>query len=425
MTQLTSTADAPAPTCPANDLGRGYRPFDHAGMYDFFAEARATAPIFFCPEINYWVVTRRADVLPILRDAVSYSAAIAMAPVQPLPPAVLAYFQREGYGVEATQVSCDPPKHTRIRTFAGQLLSQKRLLALEPIVRTIVARFCDRLEGRCRVDMVADFAYELPALVIFQLLGIPDADTPKIKAWADDRLLFTFGALDEEGQLRAAARMVDYWRYCVALVEDRKRAPGDDYASHLLAMRDGDDTRLTENEIASLVFGLLLAGHETTTNMTANAIHALLTHRREWERLVHDPTLIPGAVEETLRFASSVVCWRRRALVDVEIGGVAIPRGSNILLALGSANHDEAHFEAPETLDITRGNAREHVSFGHGLHFCLGAPLARLELRVILEELTRRFPTMHLVGNAPLDMIRTIAFRGPQALWVDLREDRT
>jgi cytochrome P450 len=425
MTQLTSTADAPAPACPADTIGHSYRPFDHTGMYEFFAAARASVPVFFCPEINYWVVTRRADILPILRDAVKYSAAIAMAPVQPLPPAVLAYFQREGYGVEATQVSCDPPKHTRIRNFAGQLLSQKRLLALEPAVRTIVARFCDRLEGCDRVDMVADFAYELPALVIFQLLGIPDADTPKIKAWADDRLLFTFGALDEAGQLRAAARMVDYWRYCVALVENRKREPRDDYASHLLAMREGDDARLTENEIASLVFGLLLAGHETTTNMTANALHALLAQRSEWERLVCEPALIPNAVEETLRFASSVVCWRRRALVDVEIGNVAIPQGSNILLALGSANRDEAHFDAPETLDIARSNAREHVSFGYGLHFCLGAPLARLELKVILEELTRRFPTMRLAEEAPLHMIRTIAFRGPRALWVDLKETHT
>jgi cytochrome P450 len=420
MTQLISTADAPAPTSTSDTIGRDYRPFDHEGMYEFLAAARASAPVFFCPEINYWVVTRRADILPILRDAVKYSAAIAMAPVQPLPPTVLAYFQREGYGVEATQVSCDPPKHTRIRNFAGQLLSQKRLLALEPAVRAIVARFCNRLDGRDRVDMVADFAYELPALVIFQLLGIPDTDTPKIKAWADDRLLFTFGALDEAGQLRAAARMVDYWRYCVALVEDRKREPGDDYASHLLAMRDGDDTRLTGNEIASLVFGLLLAGHETTTNMTANALHALLAQRHEWERLVREPALIPNAVEETLRFASSVVCWRRRTLVDVEIGDVAIPQGSNILLALGSANHDETHFDAPASLDIARANAREHVSFGHGLHFCLGAPLARLELRVILEELTQRFPTMRLAPEEPIDMIRTIAFRGPRALWVDL-----
>jgi cytochrome P450 len=190
-------------------------------------------------------------------------------------------------------------------------------------------------------------------------------------------------------------------------------------------MRDGDDARLTLNEIASLVFGLLLAGHETTTNMTANALHALLAHHDRWERLVREPALIPNAVEETLRFASSVVCWRRRALVDVEIGDVAIQQGSNILLSLGSANHDEAHFAAPDTLDITRGNAREHVSFGHGLHFCLGAPLARLELRVILEELTRRFPTMRLAEDAPLDLIRTIAFRGPRALWVDLKETRS
>jgi hypothetical protein len=415
VTSLASTRDAPG-LARASALGGAYRPFEHVGMYETFARARREEPVFFSPEINYWVVTRRDDILAVFRDPDRFSAAIALSPVRSFTPQTLAYLRDHGFGAEATQVSCDRPKHTRIRNIAGRLLSAKEFQKLEPQVREIVARFADRLEGKEVADLVADFAYELPAIVIFRVLGIPDADAPRIKSWADKRLLLTFGELDGDEQLTAAAEMVDYWRYCVDLVADRQRQPRDDYASKLLAARGGDDSVLTLKEIASLVFGLLLAGHETTTNMTANAVHALLSHREQWERLVADPSLIPNAVEEALRFASSVVCWRRRALTDVEIGGVAIPAGSNILLALGSANRDDGNFPSPDAFDIGRANAREHLSFGHGLHFCLGAPLARLELKLILEELTRRFPAMRLVSPDWPEMIRTIAFRGPVRL---------
>lgn len=425
MTQLVGTSPGSVPTAVSEALAGTYRAFDHWDMFDVLARARREQPVFHSPEIGYWVVTRRADVLATLADAERFSAAIALSPVRTLPQTVIALLAREGYAAEATQVSADPPKHTRIRTIAGRLLSAKAYAPLEPRLRDLVVDACKAIGGSGEVDLVADFAYELPARVVFLLLGIPDADTPRIKAWADDRLLLTVGELDEPAQLRAAAQMADYWRYCVALVEDRKRAPGADYASQLLAFRDGDDARLTENEIASLVFGLLLAGHETTSNMTANAVHALLSDGAAWRRLVEEPALIPNAVEETLRFASSVVCWRRRASVDVEIGGVSIPAGANILLSLGSANRDEAHFTAGDRLDIQRANARDHVSFGHGLHFCLGAPLARMELRIILEELTRRFPGMRLLDPSPPDMIRTIAFRGPKKLLVHLGEPRS
>lgn len=418
MTQLQF--DGPvAAGCPISSAGAHYQPFDHDSMYAFMQRARLEEPVFYCAEIGYWVVTRHADVLPVFRDPDRFSAAIALTPVKPLPAAVLAYLRDNGYGAEATQVSCDRPKHTRIRDFAMQVLNAREYAALEPAIRAIVCRCCDALAGRERVDLIADFAYELPALVIFLLLGIPDEDAPKIKKWADNRLLFTFGELDDAGQMRAAEQMLDYWKYCVALVEARKREPGADYASRLLAMRAGDDARLTENEIASLVFGLLLAGHETTTNMTGNAVRALLSHRGEWEKICRDPALIPGALEECLRFASSVVCWRRRSLVDVVIGGVPIPAGSNILLATGSANHDEARFPNAEAFDITRANAREHIAFGNGIHFCLGAALARLELRVILEELVARWPGMRL-ADEPIDMVRTLAFRGPLRLMVTL-----
>lgn len=413
MTTLDSTLGAARR---ADGFGALYRAFEHRGMYAFLARAQAERPVFYAPEIDYWVVTRRADILPLLQDADRFSAAIALAPAVPLAPEARAILEA-GFGAEPTQVNCDPPKHTRIRRIAGTWLNQKRFAALEPDIRRIARGMIAAWGGRAEVDLVADLVYEFPARVLFLLMGIPDADAPRIKRWADFRLLLTFGDLGPEDQLRGAADMVAYWRYCAEMVEDRKRSPRGDYASWLLGHLGAGEDRLSENEIRSLVFGLLLAGHETTTNLSGNALHALLTHREAWEAIVADPSLIPNAVEEVLRFASSVVCWRRRAKVPVTIAGVEIPEGANLLLALGAANRDPAHFAEPDRFDIRRAEAREHLSFGKGLHFCLGAPLARLELRILLEELSARHPDLALAGpGTEPDYIRTIAFRGPTRL---------
>jgi len=325
-----------------------------------------------------------------------------------------------GFDACPVQVNCVPPDHTRIRQVAGAYLNAKRFSALEPDIRALVHRFLDQLEGKQRVDLIKDFVYDLPALVIFLMLGIPDEDVPQIKRWADNRLLLTFGELSEAAQITAAHDMVAYWQYCRDLVAARQKNPQDDYASVLLAARAGDDAVLSVKEVESLVFGLLLAGHETTTNQAGNALRMLLTHRESWEAICADPGLIPNAVEECLRYQASVVCWRRKALEDVMLSGVRIPSGANILLATASAGRDEDWFADSETFDIRRENARDHLAFGNGIHFCVGAPLARLELKIILEEVTKRFPKMRLMEDQSIDMIRTIAFRGPSQLLADL-----
>jgi hypothetical protein len=404
----------------ASGLGALYDPFGSQTTYEVFARARREEPVFFVPQINYWVVARRDDILAVLADPETFSAEIALSPVTPFTDEAMAILKDGGFAPLPVQVNCTDPDHARIRAIAGKLLSAKRFAALEDEIRRLVAAFIDGFGERARVDLLADMVYELPALVLLKFMGIPQRDVKKVKRWADNRLLMTFGQLNRQEQAACAHDLVAYWDYCKDLTDRKMAEPGDDYPSDLLRARGGDDTVLSLQEVHSLVFALLLAGHETTTNLSANMFRALLEDRQAWQAICRDPALIPNAVEEALRINTSVICWRRKCLKDVEIAGVAIPQGANLLLALASANHDESHFADPTRFDVHRANARDHVSFGKGMHFCVGAPLARLEARVQLEEMSRRFPDLRLAADQEIEMIRTIAFRGPKALWVDL-----
>jgi cytochrome P450 len=419
MTTLESTMSDSNIECPVGSVGADYEPFSAATTYQVLKRARDEEPVFYSPEINYWVITRREDILKVFRDPDRFSAQITLSPVTPFTDEVAELFKTEGFSAQPVQSNCDRPDHTRIREISSQILNARHYQSLEPEVRRIAGEFLAKLEGKPSVDLVHEIFYEFPAHVLFMILGIPDKDVAKIKRWADNRLLMTFGHLTATQQKKCAEDMVAYWKYCEALVADRLAKPRDDYPSHLVVARNGDDAVMTINEITSVVFGLLLAGHETTTNLSANALVSLLDQRDNWEAICKAPDLIPNAVEEALRFNTSVICWRRKALQDVEVGGKEIPAGANLLLALASANHDEKEFDHPERFDVHRANARRHISFGSGIHFCIGAPLARIELKVLLELLSSAYPDMRL-SEQEFDIIETVSFRGPKQVWVDL-----
>ncbi len=419
MSDLAKVWDIPAATCPLGSVGHRYKPFDHAEMHATLALARAEEPVFYSPDIDHWVVTRYADVLAILRDPERFSAANANTPISPVPQEALNILGEGGYSLEGIQVNCDPPRHTRIRNLAAQVLNMKRFASMEDDIRRLVVADLERLRGRGRVDLLKEFTHELPAKVIFRLLGIPEEDAQQVKAWSTNRLLLSFSRPTHEQQIDAARNLLKFWHYCVDLVARRIREPRDDFASELLRLRGGDDAALTINEINSATFGLLFAGHETTTSQATNTIDALLADPRQWEAIRADPGLIPNAVEEGLRLFGAVVNWRRRTTCDVTIGGTTIPAGSNVMISFTSANRDDEQFADADRLDLTRPNSRRHVTFGNGIHVCLGAPLARLEIRVMLEELTRRFPGMRRAGDLPVRYAPAFAFRAPQSLWVD------
>src|SRR5215468_6361782 len=390
-----------------------------ADPYPFFAEARATTPVFYSPDLDYWVVTRYHDIEQIFRTPTVFSAANTLAPLQPICPAAGRLLAEGGFRPVPTLTNSDPPAHTRVRRLAHVAFTPRRVAAMETLVRELTGRCVEERLSSGRADLIRDVAWDLPALVIFRVLGVPDEDVARVKAGAENRLLLMWGRPSEDEQARLARGMAAFWRYAETLVASRAAHPRDDFTSALLLARDGDLPALSHQEVTQIVYELLFAGHETTTGLITNALRQLLTERHAWEEICGDPALIPNAVEEARRFDSSVIAWRRKTTEAVEIGGVPVPADANLLLLLGSANRDPAVFKDPEHFDIHRQNAEDHLSLGQGVHFCLGAPLARLEARVVLEELSARLPSLRLVpGQTPRFRPNT-TFRGPLSLLVE------
>ena len=399
-------------------LAEEFQPFDVADPFAFYQRARSEATAFYSPELDYWVVPRYEDVLAILRDPATFTSENAQSPFQPRPPAI-EHILGSGLSVKSGLLGRNPPDHTRLRSFVNKAFTPRRVAVLEPQIRELAVRMIERMAPRGRGDWVSDLAYDFPALVIFLLLGIPDSDVPNVKAWAQSRVQLNFGSLPEPDQVPHAENVVAYWRYCEALVEQRFTEPGDDLPSDLVREYQRGDKSITKDEIAALVFGQLTAGHETTTGLLATSFLQLLRNRVQWEALCRDPGLIPNAVEELLRFCTPVLAAKRRVKHATTVGDADLPAGANVLLLLGSANHDEAVFPSGDDLDVCRPSVSRHLAFGHGIHFCLGAPLARLEAQVVLQELSARLPHARLVEPQEVPFSLNTTFRSPLRLLVE------
>ena len=285
-------------------------------------------------------------------------------------------------------------------------------------IHRIAERSVERLSGRAPVDIVAALTFEYPAYVLFHVLGVPDADVPRVKAWAGNRIKLYYGRPSAEEQLAMTEQLIPFWHYVVDLVRGKLERPADDLTSDLIRMRNGDDKVLTLNEIASCMITLLVAGHETTTAQINNALLHCLSQRELWQRLCEQPETIPQFLEEMMRYDPSVCAWRRLAARDSLINGVEIPAGANLLLMLNAANRDEVIFPEPDAIIPARANLKDHLAFGYGIHYCVGAPLARLEMAILLETLARELPDLRLLPHQKITYTRNISFRGPVALHV-------
>jgi cytochrome P450 len=402
---------------PFSHASEDFKPFDLRDPFPFYEWARRESPVFYADAVGYFVVSRYEDVKAVFEDWRTFSSENAQQPVRPLGPEAKRIMREGGFTAYSGLSARIPPEHTRIRRTVQRCFGPKRFQALEPQIVEIVSQALDAIADKGCANFHAEFAYDVPALVLFRLVGVPGSDVARVKAWAVNRATLTWGDLSEEEQIPHAYAMVDYWRYCREIVRSRHEDATDDLPGDLVrAQQNGED--ISDEEIAGVLYSALFAGHETTSNLMTNGLRELLLHPEQWRRLVDDPGLISNAVDECLRFSPSVIVWRRRALVDAEVGGVKIPKGADLLLLLGSANRDEAVFKGGETFDVARANADQHSSFGFGIHNCVGRQLARLEFIVALRELTRRFPGLRLAPGQTFDFLPIVSFRVPLALQI-------
>ena len=406
--------------CPLTSrFGADFDPLDLRDPFPLLAAARREQPVFYSAAIDYWVVTRYEDVKAIFRDHETYTAANTITPIVPFSDEVQEMLAGGDYTPEPVLSNNVPPSHTRIRARVNRLFTPRRMKSFAPAIREIAAQGVRRLrEDGPPQDIVAALTYEYPAQVLFHVLGVPEADVPQVKAWAGNRILLYYGRPTAAEQIELTRHLVPFWRYVVALVAEKECAPQDDLTSDLIRMRGGDDAVLTLNEIASCMITLLVAGHETTTAQINNALLHLLTQREHWEALCAAPQRIPAALEEMMRYDPSVCTWRRLAVKESTINGVAIPAGANLLLMLNAANRDEAVFPEPEEIRFERKNLKDQLAFGYGIHYCVGAPLARLEMAILWETLIHELPGLRLVAGQDIEYSRNISFRGPVALRV-------
>ena len=387
-----------------------YNPLS-AGMaqdpYPFYAALRERDPVHRSRLVNAWVFTRHADIDAILRDHRRFS--------NDPRKGTLSRRQRANLPTEDefTMLFLDPPDHKRLRALVNKAFTPKVVNALEPHIRSLLGALLDDVDDPAGFDLMQAVAQPLPVIVIAEMLGIPAEDRAQFKVWSDQRARVLEPAIEprERAVAETASRALD--AYFRPIIKERREAPQDDIVS-ALAQAEEEGERLTERETLNMLRLLLIAGNETTTNLIGNGILALLRHPDQLQRLRDDPGLIPAAVDELLRFDSPVQTDFRRVLEDCEVSGIPLRKRENMILLLGAANRDPDVFENPDRLDVGRDD-RSHLSFGRGIHHCIGAPLARLEGRIVLETLLERFSSIGLLDERPR-FRNSIVLRGLESL---------
>jgi cytochrome P450 len=413
------TTAATVSGCPVDESFDPLSPEFLADPYSVLAERPENeAPVFFAPSIGYYVVTSYAAIEAVFRDPATFSAAVAQAPLAPIVPEAQQILLAGGHKPQPSMVSLDEPEHARLRKPAARAFSMKRVTAMIPTIEATTARLLDAVAAETEFDLVAALAFPLPANIVFSLMGVPEQDYAQVKQWCGSRAALSFGRPAAADQVEIATTMAAYRRYMRDLVDAKVREPGDDLASDLIAIHREDPERLTLDEIASILFSLSFAGHETTTGLIGNTVRRLLEDPSRWTDVAQRPDLIPAAVEETLRFDPSVAVWRRVTTRPVTLAGVDLPGQARLFLWLAAAGRDETAFDRPAEFDLHRTDAERHLAFGKGLHYCLGANLGKLEAQIAVAELARRYPHLRLTPDQRLTFHPNISFRGPQVLKV-------
>jgi pimeloyl-[acyl-carrier protein] synthase len=380
--------------------------------YESLRQLLTRDPVHWSPQMNAWIVTRHADVSLVLKDprfgrgAPGVTAEERLAKV---PPAILPLARMQ----ENWMLFKNPPVHTRLRGLVNMAFTPRTVERLRPHIQEIVSRLLDAVQDRGRMDVIRDFAFPLSVTVIAELLGVPAEDQAQIKEWSTVLSATIDAATDPGIYVRGAQVAQELAAYLRAVIAERRRQPRQDLISELIAVEE-QGQKLTEEEMIATSVLLLVAGHETTVYLIGNGVLSLLKHPDQLQLLRARPELAPSAVEEILRFESPLAVTVRTAQSDLELGGKLIRAGQEAHAILGAANRDPAVFADPDRLDITR-SPNNHLAFAVGSHYCVGAPLARLEVQLAFATLLQRLPHLTLVSEQP-QWRRSVIFRGLTAL---------
>ncbi|CAL9516286.1 Cytochrome P450 monooxygenase PikC [Streptomyces sp. enrichment culture] len=379
----------------------GFDPWGPAFLtdpYPVYAELRARGRVHWFEPTNQWLVPHHADVSALLRDRrlgrtyqhrFSHEEFGRTAP----PPEHEPFHTLNDHGM----LDLEPPDHTRIRRLVSKAFTPRTVERLKPYVRGLADDLVSALVAKGGGDLLKDVAEPLPVAVIAEMLGIPESDRAPLRPWSADICGMYELKPSEDTAAKAVRASVEFSDYLRELIAARRKEPGEDLISGLIAAHDEGD-RLTEQEMISTCVLLLNAGHEATVNATVNGWYALFRNPSQLEALRADHTLVPSAIEELMRYDTPLQLFERWVLDEIEIDGTTIPRGAEIAMLFGSANHDPAVFHNPSALDLTRAD-NPHISFSAGIHYCIGAPLARIELAASMGALLERAPTLRLAAE--------------------------
>lgn len=392
------------------------RPEVRANPYPFYAQLRSQDPVHWDEAMGFWVLTRYDDVATAFNDPRFSRAQGLMGGFRRLPEAEQRIAEPVYHAYAQSMPYTDPPYHTRLRALVNKAFTPRVVERMRPYIQQVVDDLLDVVEVKGHMDVIRDLAYPLPLAVIAAMLGFPIEERQQLKKWSDDSFA-VLGIVRHSPELMegAARSMAEMSNYITTLSKDRRLQPQEDLLTALVTVVD-EGERLTQDELIANVGVLLAAGHETTSNLIGNGVLALLRHPDQLQKLRANPALADSTVEEVMRYDNAVQVVYRSAAEDVAMDGKRIGKGQLVNMILGAANRDPEHFSRPDQFDITRDEGK-HVGFGLGIHFCIGAPLARLEIQMAFTTLLRRFPNLRLAADT-LEWQEHPTFRGVKSLLV-------
>lgn len=401
---------------------RDFDPFSDAYLQsppDYLRWSREQEPVFYSPVLNYWVVTRYADIKAVFRDNETFSPCNVLEKITPTCPAANQVLKSYDYAMNRTLVNEDEPAHMSRRRLLMEPFTPNALRQHEPLVRDLVRTYVDQIIDKGKADLVEEMLWEVPLTVALHFLGVPEEDMDKLREYSIAHTVNTWGRPDEAEQVKVAHAVGNFWQLAGQILEKMRQDPDQPgWMQYGIRMQKEAPDVVTDSYLHSMMMAGIVAAHETTAHAAANALKLLLENREHWEQLCNEPELIPNAVEECLRLNGSIAAWRRQATRATELGGVQLPEGAKLLIVSSSGNHDELFFNDAQAIDLRRDNASEHLTFGYGSHQCMGKNLARMELQIILEEFTRRLPHMRLAEQT-FSYVPNTSFRGPESLWIE------